>query len=122
MGCRESAAQTEAAARQAAAHEEHKLAVLFLLAVSSFLCAPLSQAKYAVDEVHYVDEMAAVLASLAPPCLHVLSGAVNTDRRAGLAPRVSALGGCTGLFALVSLVGLERRCRPSLGKLLACAP
>lgn len=42
------------------------------------------QAKYAVDEVRYVDELAAVLEELAPPCLHVLTGGVNTDRRAPL--------------------------------------
>lgn len=36
--------------------------------------------KYAVDECHYVDQLAEVLASLAPPALHVLSG-VNSDRR-----------------------------------------
>ncbi|PSC76780.1 xaa-Pro dipeptidase isoform X1 [Micractinium conductrix] len=37
------------------------------------------QAKYAVDEVRYCDELAAVLAELAPPCLHILAGGVNTD-------------------------------------------
>lgn len=37
------------------------------------------QAQYAVDAVHYVDEMADVLAALSPPCLHLLCG-VNTDR------------------------------------------
>lgn len=43
---------------------------------------PALQAKYAVDEVRHVDELAAVLAELAAPCLHVLDGGVNTDRRA----------------------------------------
>jgi hypothetical protein len=38
------------------------------------------QAKYAVDEVRYVDELASVLAELAPPCLHTLDGGINTDR------------------------------------------
>lgn len=33
---------------------------------------------YAVDEVHYSDQLAEVLAELAPPQLHVLTG-VNTD-------------------------------------------
>lgn len=37
------------------------------------------KAKYAVDEVAYVDDMAAVLKAASPPCLHVLSG-TNTDR------------------------------------------
>lgn len=37
------------------------------------------QATYAVDEVHYVDELAAVLQGLGAPCLHVLTG-TNTDR------------------------------------------
>lgn len=39
-----------------------------------------AQQRYGVDEVRYVDELAAVLAELAPPCLHVLDGGVNTDR------------------------------------------
>lgn len=34
--------------------------------------------KYAVDEVHYVDELASVLKAAAPPCLHTLAGK-NTD-------------------------------------------
>jgi hypothetical protein len=38
------------------------------------------QAKYAVDEVRYVDELATVLEELAPPLLHVLTGGINTDR------------------------------------------
>lgn len=33
-----------------------------------------------MDEVRYTDELAAVLAELAPPCLHVLAGGVNSDR------------------------------------------
>lgn len=37
------------------------------------------QAKYAVDEVRYNDEVAAVLSELAAPCLHVLDGGVNSD-------------------------------------------
>ena len=47
--------------------------------------APLLQsldeltAKYAVSEVHYVDDMAGVLAGLKPVCLHVLEGQ-NSDR------------------------------------------
>jgi hypothetical protein len=41
------------------------------------------RAKYAVDEVHYVDGMAAVLQSMDPPSIHVLDG-VNTDRCGGL--------------------------------------
>ncbi len=56
------------------------------------------QAKYGVNEVRYVDELAAVLDELAPPCLHVLDGGTNTDRRAlqehgpGCAqPRMSSL-------------------------------
>lgn len=36
-------------------------------------------AKYGVDEVRYTDELADVLAELAPPCLHVLVGGVNSD-------------------------------------------
>eukprot|EP00873_Tetraselmis_striata_P011670 jgi/Tetstr1/431934/TSEL_021422.t2 len=36
--------------------------------------------KYGVDEVHYVDEMAAVLRAAEPPCLHTLAG-TNTDRQ-----------------------------------------
>lgn len=50
------------------------------------LCAP--QAKYGMDEVRYVDELAAVLAELAPPSLHVLSGAVNSDSGLAVAPLV----------------------------------
>jgi hypothetical protein len=30
--------------------------------------------KYAVDEVHYVDELVSVLKAAAPPCLHRLVG------------------------------------------------
>jgi hypothetical protein len=41
-----------------------------------------AKAKYAVDVVHYTDELADVIRSLAPPCLHVLHG-VNTDRCGG---------------------------------------
>lgn len=37
------------------------------------------QRRYAVDAVHYVDEMAGVLAALDPPCMHLLEG-VNSDR------------------------------------------
>ena len=37
--------------------------------------------RYAVDAVHFVDEMASVLAAAAPPVLHVLHG-INTDRSA----------------------------------------
>lgn len=37
------------------------------------------QARYAVEEVRYCDELAAALEELAPPCLHVLDGGVNTD-------------------------------------------
>jgi hypothetical protein len=33
-----------------------------------------------VDEVRYVDELSAVLAELAPPCLHTLDGGINSDR------------------------------------------
>lgn len=44
-------------------------------------CAsPAPQARYAVEEVRYTDELAEVLGELAPPCLHVLDGGVNTDR------------------------------------------
>jgi hypothetical protein len=39
----------------------------------------LCQAKYCVDQVAYVDDLAAVLAAAAPPCIHVLAGS-NTDR------------------------------------------
>jgi hypothetical protein len=38
-----------------------------------------------VDRVAYVDELAAVLISDAPPCLHVLSG-TNTDSGSAVAP------------------------------------
>eukprot|EP00873_Tetraselmis_striata_P015847 jgi/Tetstr1/436111/TSEL_024958.t1 len=41
--------------------------------------------KYGVDEVHYVDEMAAVLRAAEPPCLHTLAG-TNTDRQDPPAP------------------------------------
>lgn len=37
------------------------------------------KAKYAVDEVHYVEDMPKVLAKLQPVSLHLLSG-TNTDR------------------------------------------
>ena len=37
------------------------------------------QAKYAVDHVHYVEDIPQVLAKLNPVSLHVLSG-TNTDR------------------------------------------
>ena len=37
------------------------------------------RAKYGVDAVHWVDEMADVIRGLQPPCLHVLHGK-NTDR------------------------------------------
>jgi hypothetical protein len=37
------------------------------------------KAKYAVDDVAYVDDMASVLAAAAAPCIHLLSG-TNTDR------------------------------------------
>lgn len=47
------------------------------------ISAATLQARYAVDEVRYVDELAAVLAELAPPALHVLTGGVNTDRWVG---------------------------------------
>jgi hypothetical protein len=40
------------------------------------------KAKYAVDDVAYVDDMAAVLAAAGAPCIHLLSG-TNTDRCAG---------------------------------------
>ncbi|KAI3437610.1 hypothetical protein D9Q98_000062 [Chlorella vulgaris] len=38
-----------------------------------------AKAKYSVDEVRYVDELSAVLAELAPPCLHTLDGGINSD-------------------------------------------
>jgi len=41
--------------------------------------------KYGVDEVHYVDEMAAVLRAAEPPCLHTLAG-TNTDSGRATAP------------------------------------
>lgn len=48
---------------------------------ATFRCLLLApQAKYGVDEVRYTDELADVLAELAPPCLHVLVGGVNSDR------------------------------------------
>jgi hypothetical protein len=53
-------------------------AVLLPQTVNTITAPP--QAKYAVDEVRYVDELAAVLEELAPPSLHVLTGGVNTDR------------------------------------------
>ena len=37
------------------------------------------KAKYAVDEVHYVGDMASVLAKRQPAALHLLCG-TNTDR------------------------------------------
>ncbi|GBF92263.1 Xaa-Pro dipeptidase-like [Raphidocelis subcapitata] len=43
------------------------------------------KAKYAVDAVAYVDEMAATLKAASPPCLHVLSG-TNTDSGTAVAP------------------------------------
>lgn len=60
----------------------------------------------AVDEVHYVEDMARVLGALAPPCLHLLSG-TNTDRcgpSAGVATCaclrwLAARQGCCGAAA-----------------------
>ena len=46
---------------------------------------PLHIGQY--PQVRYCDELAAVLAELAPPCLHILAGGVNTDRWAGGAGR-----------------------------------
>jgi hypothetical protein len=37
------------------------------------------KAKYAVDEVAYIDDMASVLAAAGAPCVHLLAG-TNTDR------------------------------------------
>ncbi len=54
------------------------------------------QARYAVEEVRYVDELAEALEELAPPCLHVLDGGVNTDRRGGGPGRRGQQGRGTG--------------------------
>lgn len=57
-------------------------------------CNPaLPQAKYGVDEVHWLSDMAAVLSATQPPCLHVLKG-TNTDRSGT---------GCMGCKQLVVL-------------------
>jgi Xaa-Pro dipeptidase len=46
------------------------------------------KAKYAVDEVAYIDDIASVLAAAGAPCIHLLSG-TNTDRCVLAYPRYS---------------------------------
>ena len=43
------------------------------------------KARFAVDEAHYLGDMASVLASLQPVCLHLLDG-VNSDRSGAAVP------------------------------------
>jgi hypothetical protein len=67
------------------------------------------RARYAVDEVHYVDEMADVLSSLSPPCLHLLCS-TNSDRSLGIAtwgsqsPDVLHAPYCTRMVAWPAVV------------------
>lgn len=71
------------------------------------------KAKFAVDEAHYVGDMANVLASLQPVCLHLLGG-VNTDRSEAADPRfdffinneVSHIAAHTGLSAFQCILGM----------------
>jgi hypothetical protein len=63
--------------------------VSFATNVTSYVAQGLKEykAKYAVDEVHYVEDMPKVLAQLQPVSVHLLSG-TNTDRYTCTPPQV----------------------------------
>ncbi len=63
------------------AHTRHRVRCLLGINITVFVAQGLEEykAKYAVDEVHYVEDMPKVLAQLQPISVHLLSG-TNTDR------------------------------------------
>lgn len=71
------------------AQTRHRVQCLVAINVSAFAAQGLEEykAKYAVDEVHYVEDMPKVLAQLQPVSVHLLSG-TNTDRYTCTPPEV----------------------------------
>jgi len=63
------------------AHTRHRIQCLFAINITACVVQGLEEykAKYAVDEVHYTEDMPKVLAQLQPVSVHLLSG-TNTDR------------------------------------------
>jgi hypothetical protein len=60
-------------------HLSHHSLQLCKADLAAAAAAAAVQAKYCVDEVHFVSDMSAVLGATQPPCLHLLAG-TNTDR------------------------------------------
>lgn len=60
--------------------------------ITAFVAQGLEEykAKYAVDEVHYVEDMPKVLAQLQPVSVHLLSG-TNTDRYTCTPPQLPSM-------------------------------
>jgi len=71
------------------ASTRHRVQCLFAVNITAFVAQGLEEykAKYAVDEVHYVEDMPKVLAQLQPVSVHLLSG-TNTDRYTCTPPQV----------------------------------
>ena len=71
------------------AHTRHRIQCLFAINITACVVQGLEEykAKYAVDEVHYVEDMPKVLAQLQPVSVHLLSG-TNTDRYTCTPPQV----------------------------------
>ena len=63
------------------ANTRHRVQCLFAINITAFVVQGLEEykAKYAVDEVHYIEDMPKMLAQLQPVSVHLLSG-TNTDR------------------------------------------
>ena len=63
------------------ANTRHRVQCLCAINITAFVMQGLEEykAKYAVDEVHYTEDMPKVLAQLQPVSVHLLSG-TNTDR------------------------------------------